>query len=121
MNLLTRSYLIALFVTLTGITAEAKRLAPKPVAPVQHEGIEFRAPLGVDKMGIVQAMDIKTQKIIWQAKLYTIEFDPNLERDVQWVFISDLKIEAGLLKVTNERGQLFTLDPATGKLLRKTD
>ena len=115
-----KTSIVLLFLSFAALSAHAKRIAPKPVEPAIHEGIEFRAPLGVEKMGIVQALDTKTQKIIWEAKLYTIDFDPNLERDVQWVFISDLKIEDGLLVVTNERGQQFTLDPSTGKIIKRT-
>ena len=91
----------------------AKRSAPKPVAPVVKDGIEYSAPL--NRMGFVVATWAKTKREIWSRQVYVIkyEYKLGLEEDVQWCFITDLRFENGKLRVVNEGGSEFEIDPDT--------
>ena len=97
------------------ITSEAwaKRAAPKPVAPVVHEGVKYLAPNVNGREGKVEARSEKTGEKLWDAVIYTVKMDPNLEADVQWVFITRLAVRDGTLLVTNEKGEQYVLDLKT--------
>ena len=79
--------------------------------PVVKDGIEYSAPL--EREGFVVATWIKTKREIWSRQVYVIkhEYKLGLEEDVQGVFITDLRIEGGKLKIKNEKGGEFELDP----------
>src|SRR4051812_1008826 len=96
------------------VSVFAKRAAPKPVAPVVWEGIEYSASLNVDDLGQVQAVEIATGRKLWETKVYHVWIIPLVETDVQWVFITDLKVEAGKLVVKNEAGKTYRLNLKTG-------
>jgi hypothetical protein len=55
---------------------------------------------------------------LWQAEVYPIEIDPTVELDVQYVYITSLKIERGQLIVKNESGQVFMVDLKTHKVTK---
>jgi len=113
-------------------TAEAKRMAPKPVQPVVHNGIRYVAVHWGHRAGKrqngghVQAWDVKTNTCLWTRQAYTIRYRPGLERDVQDVFITSMKVVGDKLAVTDERGKTFTLElaearqPARGAATDKT-
>ncbi len=113
-----RLTLFALLMAVFGSSVSAKRTAPKPVQSIISDGIEYRAPLDLEKMGVVQAWDVKTKKMLWEKKVYSVRFNPLLERDAQWIFITHLKAEAGLIVVSNEKGKQFSLSPKS-KRVRK--
>ena len=92
-------------------SASAKRLAPRGVAPVTVDGIEYRAP--VERMGCVEAWDAKTGKMLWWRQIYIVVVDPKLEKDVQDVFIREMKAADGSLTITSERGGEYRLDLKT--------
>ena len=93
--------------------ALAKRSAPKQVASVVKDGIEYSAP--ANRMGFVVATWTKTGREIWNRQVYVIkyEYKLGLEEDVQWCFITDLRFENSKLKVVNEQGSEFEVDPDT--------
>jgi len=93
------------------LPAYGKRSAPKAVPPVVRDGIEYSAPL--DRMGFVVATWTKTKREIWSRQVYVIkhEYKLGLEKDLQDVFITDLGIAGGKLRIRNERGGEFELDP----------
>jgi hypothetical protein len=93
--------------------AWAKRSGPKQVAPVIHDGVKYVAPNLNRREGKVEALDPKTGEKLWDKLIYTVKIDPNLEQDVQWVFITALSIRDGKLLVTNEKGDQYTLDLKT--------
>lgn len=98
-------------------SGSAKRAAPKPVAPLVVNSVEYSAPH--DLMGFVVATDAKTRKELWRERIYTVRINPDLERDVQDVFITSLTSEDGALVITNERQERFTLDLATRKVTKR--
>ena len=111
--------LVVAMLVLLAPVAFAKRGAPAEVKPVICEGIEYRAPhstIASNKMGVVEAWDKATGKILWEQKVNTVAIDTNLEVDVQHVFITKLEIDAGKLIVTNERNDRYSIDPKTQKV-----
>jgi hypothetical protein len=86
----------------------AKRMPPKNVKPLVYKGIVFIAPR--QKMCYVEARDFKTNKKVWEKKVYGIIYDPFLEKDVQDVFITSLGIEGNKLVVTDERGKIYRME-----------
>ena len=93
--------------------AWAKRMDPKPVTPVVHKGVKYVALLEHGREGKIEARDEKSGKKLWDAVIYTVKIDPNLEEDVQWVFITALEIKDNRLLVTNEKNDQYTLDLKT--------
>ena len=112
MKILLYASLFSIFLT----TAVAKRAAPRAATPVTHDGTVYSAPHGAGQIGLVQARDASTKAVLWEQVIYKIEHDPDLERDVQWVFIADLKIEGRLLIITDERNRRYSLDLKTRKV-----
>lgn len=110
--------LIAIPAMLFSFDLMAKREAPKEVKPVIHRSIKYTAPFGAAKDvqqngGVVQAWDLKTNKLLWQVVAYKINYDPNLESDVQDVFIVSMAIKGNELIVTNEKGETYAIDLKT--------
>jgi outer membrane protein assembly factor BamB len=97
-------------------SAFAKRRAPSPVPAVVWEGVEYRTPLDVEHMGHVQAFQLSSGKMLWETKVYHVWIMPLVEEDVQWVFISAMRIQDGKLLVRNEIGNSFKLDLKTGRV-----
>src|SRR5215213_8565125 len=91
----------------------AKRMAPEKVAPVIYEGIRYVAPNDDGRRGYIEAWNVGTNKKLWELTIFTSGIDPNLEEDVQWVFIKALNIQNGRLMVTSERGKTYQVDVNT--------
>ncbi len=98
--------------------AHAERLGPKDVEPVIFDGVKYVAvhwgqARGLDQNGgYVEAFDLKTNKSLWLLRIYKITYDVR-EKDIQDVFITKMSMEHGALKVANEKGEMFSVDPAT--------
>ncbi len=99
------------------IPASAKRAAPAAVASVVARGLEFSAPH--DTMGFVVAKGISSGKELWRVRIPGIRVNPELERDVQDVFITSLVAKEDTLIITNERGEKYALDLQTRKVTRQ--
>jgi len=110
---------VVLCLILTAMIASeawAKRAAPKPVTPVVHNGVKYVAPNENGCEGKIEARNEKTGKKLWDVLIYTIKIDPNLEQDVQWVFITGLAVQNSTLMVTNEKNEQYILDLKTKKV-----
>jgi len=122
-----KRYLIVLtaIATLSASMAHAKRLAPKEVPPVVHDGIQYVViHFGAfnktgQNGGYIEARDAKTKKKIWGLQVYETEYDKNLEGDVQDVFITSLKIDKDkkILIVENESGKVYHVDIVQQKVV----
>jgi hypothetical protein len=99
---MTRLVLILLLTLVLPQLASAKRIAPVNVAPVIYEGVRY-----------IEAWDVGTNKRLWELTVFTNRIDPNLEEDVQWVFIKTLNIQDGRLMVTSESGKTYQVDVNT--------
>jgi len=100
--------------------ATAKRAAPAKVEPVIHEGVRYVAPNDDGRRGYIEAWDVRSNKKIWDLKVFTNRIDPKLEEDVQWVFIEKLRVQDGTLIVTSERGKTYQVDLKT-KAITQSD
>jgi hypothetical protein len=77
-------------------SAFPKRVNPKPVQPVEASGIRYSAEGdGTDQYVI--ATDLRTGKELWKVLVFHTRVSFWLEEDVQWVFITDLKVSATAL------------------------
>jgi hypothetical protein len=101
---MTRLPVILLLTLLLLQLTSAKRLPPAKVDPVIYEGIRYVAPNDDGRRGYIEAWNVGTNKKLWELTLFTNRIDPNLEEDVQWVFIKMLNIQDGRLTVTSDRG-----------------
>ena len=114
---------IGLLLLLGKGSVDAKRAPPAPVPPVIHEGVRYKAGYeapsrgsdrGRDQYGgYVKAWDIKSNKMLWAVQVYSVKYNPQIEGDVQDIFITSLSIQGNLLFVVNERGKEFVIDLQT--------
>jgi hypothetical protein len=87
----------------------AKRVAPKPVSPVVHAGVTYSAA-GDGRGGYVVATESSTGKELWRRKVFTVHIKFWIEEDNQWVFITDLKLDANALLIRDEKSRCNRLD-----------
>src|SRR5438552_3791216 len=112
-RVMTRLTVILLLTLLAPELASAKRIAPVNVAPVIYGGIRYVAPNDDGRRGYIEAWNVGTNRKLWELTIFTNGIDPNLEEDVQWVFIKALNIQDGRLMVTSERGKTYQVDVNT--------
>ena len=99
----------------------AKRRVPL-VKPVEHQGVRFEAMRRAREQGFLQsggvvaAVDIASGKTLWTRQLYEIKFDANEERDVQEVYLTELRYDSKLAAViaTDELKRKWRLNAADG-------
>lgn len=116
-NKFRRVLFLSLLAFLTTLTpAFAKRAAPTSVQPVVDAGIHYSAQQDNGSKAIIRATDADTGKALWEATIYEVKINPDLEADVQWVFIRNIKIEKGSLHITDEHDRVFLLDLKTRKV-----
>lgn len=93
-----------------------KRGGPADVAPVSignvtYSVIHFGRAEGLDQNGgYLLAHDKKSGAKLWTLKVYDTKIDPALERDVQDVFITELRKHGQYLEVTDEKGRHYRVD-----------
>jgi len=110
---------LLLFYLINSGQAFAIRVAPIKISPITYKNLRIVAENNSpENMGIVQASDINTNKLIWSKQVYKVRMNPDYEEDTQWVFIKDMKIEGDKLVVINEKQITYTLDPNIGKEFR---
>jgi hypothetical protein len=63
----------------------------------------------------------KNSNTIKNIKIYTIEYDNDLEKDVQDIFIINLKISNNNLLITNERNKVYRMDLSTYQITQVSD
>ena len=108
-----RKFSLVSSLLLTTLLAEAKRGAPAEVLPLTVGNIEYSAPHrnGTQKqMGLIEAHDLRSGKLIWSRQIYAVKYDPDLEGDVQDVFIKSITVQGNNLIITNERNSKYQLN-----------
>ena len=110
---MTRLAVLLLSTLLMSQLASAKRLPPVEVNPVIYDAIRYVAPNDDGRRGYIEAWNLGTNKKLWELTIFTNRIDPNLEEDLQWVFIKALNIQDGRLMVTSERGQTYQVNVKT--------
>lgn len=98
----------------------AKRAAPASVEPVIYEGVRYVAPNDNGRRAYIEAWDVQTNKKLWELTIFTNRIDPQLEEDVQWVFVDKLSIRDNTLVVTSERSATYQIDLKT-KAITQSD
>ena len=99
---------------------KAKRVGQPDVEPVELGDLRFevlrksRAHGYEQNGGVIAAVDRTSGKMQWSMMVYTIDYIPKLETDVQDIFIASISkaAEPGKLLVTDERGRRFHVDIA---------
>ena len=109
---------LATLLLLSVDSAAAKVAAPKPVPPVVYGGVTYSAPNHAGTTNYVYASD-STGKELFRIKVFDVPIDPKLEEDVQWVFITDLKLMGGSLQVKDDKGRCYLINLDTKKVKRK--
>jgi len=110
---MSRFIIIFLTVALLSPLALAKRAAPAKVESIIHQGIRYIAPNDDGRRAYIEAWGVRTDKKLWDLTVFTNRIDPNLEEDVQHVFIKTLRVRDGTLIVTSERGETYRVDLKT--------
>jgi len=108
---LLRPVPLLLVVLALSVSSFAKRVAPPKVTPITVGDITYSAP--TENMGYVEARNAKTGDLLWARQIYVVVKHPDLEEDVQDVFISKLERNGDTLVITNEVGSEFNLDLAS--------
>ncbi|MGC4015363.1 MAG: hypothetical protein QM755_12735 [Luteolibacter sp.] len=105
------STLVMIVATALGAgVCHAKRKAPAEVKPVVYKDYTLSAVNQPANAGQVMMTDNKGKEVRHVLKIYHYPVDPALERDVQWVFITALKLEGDVLTVTDEKSKTYTVD-----------
>jgi hypothetical protein len=110
-------YLIILL-SLVQISIYAKRVAPKKVQSITFKKIEYS--VDHSNIGSILITD-KNSNTIKNIKIYSIEYDKDLEKDVQDIFIKNLKISNNYLLITNESNKVFRMDLSTYQITQVSD
>jgi hypothetical protein len=96
-------------ISLSVVSAWAKIAPLKPVTPVESNGVRYSADRdGKDQY--VVATDIPTGNQLWKVKVFHTQIKPWIEEDVQWVFITDLKLVNNSLFVRDGKARCYTVD-----------
>lgn len=101
------------------MTLSAKRVPPQPVSPIVHNNVKYSAE-GDGRTGYVVATDDSNGTELWRAKIFHVHLKPFLEEDVQWVFISDLKLSGNALLVRDEKSRCYRVDLFTKHVQRSS-
>jgi hypothetical protein len=96
----------------------AKRAVPQPVSPVVSGNVKYSAQ-GDGRRGHVVASEVTTGKELWKAEIFHVDYKPDLEQDVQDVYIKELKLVSGGLVVKDEKFRCYFLDLSTRKVTKK--
>ncbi len=88
---------------------------PITVAGIRYEAMPWGKARGLAQNGgYIVAIDSTSNQELWLEKVYDVVYDPEMETDVQDVFICGLTLHDGnLLHIENERGEHYLLNLAT--------
>jgi len=115
MRLQFRALLVCIVITLATALAIAKIAPLKPVPPVESNGVRYAADRdGRDQY--VVASDIATGKELWKVKVFHTHIKFWIEEDVQWVFITDLRLADNSLFVRDGKARCYAVDIKTHRV-----
>jgi outer membrane protein assembly factor BamB len=110
-----RAVIVHAILALATVTATAKIVPPKPVSPVEANGVRYSADRdGRDQYAV--ATDIATGKQLWKVKVFHTHIKPWIEEDVQWVFITNLRLMDNTLFVRDGMGRCYAVDVKTQRV-----
>ena len=118
MRIQLRALLVGVLISIS-TAISAKIAPPKPVPPVVSAGVRYSADReGKDQY--VEATDTATEKQLWRVKVFHTHIKPWIEEDVQWVFITDLKLVKNSLFVRDGKQRCYAVDVKT-RAIAKAD
>ena len=115
----------AIFCLILFSVLNAKRIPPAEVKPLKCGKYEFRAvhfpqanPEGLLNGGYIEIREIESGRLVKGMFTYHVKISEELERDVQDVFITELKFDSEKKRIVirNSAKQVFYLDPDTFKI-----
>jgi hypothetical protein len=110
---MTRFILVPFAMLLLPCLASAKRAAPAKVQPIVHDGIRYVVPNDDGRRAYIEAWGVQANKKLWDLTVFTNRIDPQLEEDVQWIFIKAVSVKDGVLLVTSEDDRRYQIDLKT--------
>lgn len=95
----------------------SKKRAPA-VKPVVHKGIRYEQVRGArargfeQNGGVIAAIEVSSGNELWTLQVYKTEYDPREEKDVQDVYIEEMRVDAkaNALILRDERGRRFSVN-----------
>jgi len=95
-----------------------KRRGPAAVEPVSKDGLKYVVvPWGKTRGlpqngGYIAAVDEATGREVWLLRVYNVEYDSNMEKDKQDVFITHMRLEKNTdrLLIEDEMGRCFSVN-----------
>ena len=109
--------LVFCFIYTTQLYA-SRAYEPAKIASIMYKDIKIVAENSTpDNMGVVQAFNVNTNKLVWSKKVYKVTIKPGVEDDTQWIFIKEIKIDNDKLLVINESNKIYEIDPNTGEIV----
>ncbi len=92
----------------------AKRTPPPQVPYIVQDKYEYIADYKsglLSGKGVIIIKNIDTSEIVKTITIYKNRFNPFLEKDVQWIFIKEMKmIDNNTIRIYNEKEKLFELN-----------
>jgi outer membrane protein assembly factor BamB len=111
-RLLKTNLSLVLLAFLIPVLLYAKRTPPKPVAPVTGDGVTYGSS-GDGFEEFVVATQADSGKELWKTKIFAVQIKSGLEKDVQAIFITKLKLAGPTLYVRDESARCFQLELKT--------
>ena len=97
------------------------RIAPRKVPPISHNGIRYAIRRSEIQRfgqsgGVIQALHEDTEQELWAVRVYEIVRDPEMEKDVQEIYIQEMLLDdtEQFLLVTDERQRRYRVALADG-------
>ena len=101
------------------------RKAPPAVQPLVFEGVRYEQVMDATTIarddqptGYLAAYDESNDRLLWYAKIYTVEILKDLEKDVQEVYFASMSLDevSRTIHIENEHGDRFLLSIDTRKV-----
>ena len=86
------------------------------VEPVTAGAVVYSAPNTDGRKAVVQAHSAEGHRLLWEVVVFENTIDPQMEKDVQWVYIKSLRIQGVTLRVTDEKDRLWSVDLQTRRV-----
>ena len=102
-------------IALAMCSAAAKIASLKPVTPVDSNGVRYSADRDGRNQYVV-ATDIATGKQLWSVRVFHTYVKFWVEEDVQWVFITDLRLVDTSVWVRDGKARCYAVDIKTHRV-----
>ena len=110
--------IVCVALALFAVSTAAKRVSPKPVAPVISGGIRYSAA-GDGRNEYIVAADASSGNVLWKTKVSHNRIKFWKEEDNQWVFITNLKLTNNVLLIRDEMLRCYSVDLKTKRVKKQ--